>query len=368
MNQRFQFLNFTAGAGKLTVQAPANANLAPPGDYMLFLVDTNGVPSVGSFIRCPSRRHDAADTTPPTVVDDGAGQRRARVWRAVTDRPANAPDNDPPSAGVPVQARRPEPGAEDTTSPYSIAWDTSARRTGTHYYTVDRARGRRRQRRPASNERDRDGSNAAPPRASSPPTASTRAAARRPPTNPAAATTARCRTRPGRRLRASSATRSRSTARTRSSALPDSTSLDLTTAMTLEAWVRPTALGTLAHGRRSRSSPATTPTASTRTPATNRPSGNGDDRRLDRDSRRHAPARRSTRGRIWRRRTTATCSCSTSTAPRSRRSLATGSITTSTGPLKIGGNAIWGEWFSGLIDEVRRLQPGADARPRSRRT
>ncbi len=33
--------------------------------------------------------------------------------------------------------------------------------------------------------------------------------------------------------------------------------------------------------------------------------------------------------------------------------LATGSIATSTDPLKIGGNAIWGEWFSGLIDEVR---------------
>ena len=25
----------------------------------------------------------------------------------------------------------------------------------------------------------------------------------------------------------------------------------------------------------------------------------------------------------------------------------------STGALKIGGNAIWGEWFNGLIDEVR---------------
>ena len=31
----------------------------------------------------------------------------------------------------------------------------------------------------------------------------------------------------------------------------------------------------------------------------------------------------------------------------------TGSIAASTGPLKIGGNAIWGEYFSGLIDEVR---------------
>ena len=33
--------------------------------------------------------------------------------------------------------------------------------------------------------------------------------------------------------------------------------------------------------------------------------------------------------------------------------LVPGSIATSTGLLKIGGNAIWGEWFNGLIDEVR---------------
>src|SRR5205085_1839255 len=30
-----------------------------------------------------------------------------------------------------------------------------------------------------------------------------------------------------------------------------------------------------------------------------------------------------------------------------------GAITTTTGALRIGGNNIWGEWFSGLIDEVR---------------
>jgi Concanavalin A-like lectin/glucanases superfamily/Bacterial Ig domain len=30
-----------------------------------------------------------------------------------------------------------------------------------------------------------------------------------------------------------------------------------------------------------------------------------------------------------------------------------GSMTTTTGALKIGGNAVWGEWFKGLIDEVR---------------
>ena len=32
---------------------------------------------------------------------------------------------------------------------------------------------------------------------------------------------------------------------------------------------------------------------------------------------------------------------------------ATGSLTVSTGPLRIAGNAVWGEWFNGPIDEVR---------------
>ena len=52
-NQEQHFLNLTfqkAGTS-LTVQAPANANLAPPGYYMLFLVNTNGVPSIAPFVK-----------------------------------------------------------------------------------------------------------------------------------------------------------------------------------------------------------------------------------------------------------------------------------------------------------------------------
>ena len=33
--------------------------------------------------------------------------------------------------------------------------------------------------------------------------------------------------------------------------------------------------------------------------------------------------------------------------------LVTGAVATSASPLKLGGNAIWGEWFAGQIDEVR---------------
>jgi fibronectin type 3 domain-containing protein len=51
MAQRFLPLTFTAGSGSLSVDAPANANLATPGNYMLFLVDTSGVPSIAASVR-----------------------------------------------------------------------------------------------------------------------------------------------------------------------------------------------------------------------------------------------------------------------------------------------------------------------------
>jgi Domain of unknown function (DUF1929)/Glyoxal oxidase N-terminus len=51
MDQREVGLSFTAGSGFLTVTAPPNGNIAPPGYYMLFLLNQSGVPSVASFIQ-----------------------------------------------------------------------------------------------------------------------------------------------------------------------------------------------------------------------------------------------------------------------------------------------------------------------------
>jgi galactose oxidase-like protein len=51
MDQRFLELAFSQQSGSLNVQAPNSANLAPPGYYMLFIVDTSGVPSVASIVR-----------------------------------------------------------------------------------------------------------------------------------------------------------------------------------------------------------------------------------------------------------------------------------------------------------------------------
>jgi len=53
MSQSYVPLNFQVISGGLSVQAPANSNLAPPGPYMLFILNAAGVPSLGRFIRMP---------------------------------------------------------------------------------------------------------------------------------------------------------------------------------------------------------------------------------------------------------------------------------------------------------------------------
>jgi hypothetical protein len=52
-NERYLPLSFTQTSGGLTVTAPVNANLAPPGYYMLFIVNNAGVPSIAPFVQVP---------------------------------------------------------------------------------------------------------------------------------------------------------------------------------------------------------------------------------------------------------------------------------------------------------------------------
>jgi hypothetical protein len=49
--QRHVALEFTARPGALTASAPAEKNLAPPGYFMLFIVNGAGVPSVASMVK-----------------------------------------------------------------------------------------------------------------------------------------------------------------------------------------------------------------------------------------------------------------------------------------------------------------------------
>jgi hypothetical protein len=52
LSQLIYPLTFQAtGPTTLSATAPPSGNLAPPGPYMLFLIDANAVPSVGSIMR-----------------------------------------------------------------------------------------------------------------------------------------------------------------------------------------------------------------------------------------------------------------------------------------------------------------------------
>jgi PKD repeat protein len=62
MNQRFQWLSFTYVEGGLEVSAPASRYDAPPGHYMLFILDGNGVPSAAVILRVGS------DAPPPSNI------------------------------------------------------------------------------------------------------------------------------------------------------------------------------------------------------------------------------------------------------------------------------------------------------------
>lgn len=62
-DQRSVELPFTVSGSTLEVSAPAGGNAAPPGPYMLFLVTSNGVPSVASWVDVG----DAASTPAPAI-------------------------------------------------------------------------------------------------------------------------------------------------------------------------------------------------------------------------------------------------------------------------------------------------------------
>lgn len=51
MNQRISFLDFTNTVGGLSCLAPADPHLTTPGHYMMFILSSDGVPSVSSIIK-----------------------------------------------------------------------------------------------------------------------------------------------------------------------------------------------------------------------------------------------------------------------------------------------------------------------------
>jgi galactose oxidase-like protein len=86
MEQRYLPLNFTAGNGTLTASVPANVHTGVPGVYMLFIVDSAGVPSVAKMVNLdsaapPAPPSNRSPTAPRALADTTAPALRARVKR-----------------------------------------------------------------------------------------------------------------------------------------------------------------------------------------------------------------------------------------------------------------------------------------------
>jgi hypothetical protein len=125
-DQHFVPLTFTAGSGALTVNTPASANLAPPGDYMLFVLNGSGTPSTAAIVRLGA----TVDTTPPTVAMT-APANGATVSGSAVALSASASDNVAVSSvqflvdGSPI-------GAPVTQAPYTLNWDSASVANGSH--------------------------------------------------------------------------------------------------------------------------------------------------------------------------------------------------------------------------------------------
>ena len=136
MNQRFVALQVTQHDGCVDLVAPANANVAPSGWYMLFLLNRLGRAFRGQVgeapvhrqrerLRRPADRHRGADG-----LDQAARERRDRVRARSASPPRRTTTSASP--GVQLVLDNQNLGGEDTSFPYTRTWDTTTVADGQH--------------------------------------------------------------------------------------------------------------------------------------------------------------------------------------------------------------------------------------------
>ena len=114
MEQRYVPFSFTAGATSITATTPLNANIAPPGPYMLFILDGNGVPSVARMV---SIQNDS----PPAVALTQPASGTSFTAPATVNLTATASDSDGTVTKVEF-FNGPTKLGEDATAPYAYTW------------------------------------------------------------------------------------------------------------------------------------------------------------------------------------------------------------------------------------------------------
>lgn len=287
MNQRYLELSFTKNSGSLTVTTPANSSLAPAGYYMVFILNSNGVPSVAKIVQIKSSSSSPTPTSNPTPT------------LTPTSAPTNTPQPTPTNGPTPTSTPSPTPG---NTSGYLVASYSFNEGTGS---TVSDSSGK--------------GNNGTI-------------------TGATWSTSGKY----GKALSFNGTTNYVS--------VPDATPLDLTNGMTLEAWVNPSTLSGWRTILLKEQSGNLTYALYANTDG-NVPSGemyvgaNADIRgsaQLPLNTWSHVAV--TYNGSVFKFFLNGTEIFSKNIS---------GSMSVSNGQLRIGGNTIWGEYFKGMIDEIR---------------
>jgi hypothetical protein len=133
MEQRLVGLSYTVGDGVLNVTAPPNGNIAPPGYYMLFVLDTAGVPSVARFVRLstslPNQLPTATITSPATNVTRNPG--------GTVSFAGTGSDSDGTVSGYTWTFPGGSPGSSSVASPGNVTYSTPGTYTATFRVTDD---------------------------------------------------------------------------------------------------------------------------------------------------------------------------------------------------------------------------------------
>jgi hypothetical protein len=137
MNQRFVALQVSRHDHCVQLKAPANGRVAPPGWYMLFLLNDQGVPSKAKWVKLQSGggatscSSGTLDTTPPANVSVSAPGGSLSGDVTLT---AGATDN----VGVTRIEFKVDGNliGTDTSAPFSIPWDTRTVGSTSHTLTA----------------------------------------------------------------------------------------------------------------------------------------------------------------------------------------------------------------------------------------
>jgi galactose oxidase len=105
MGQRISRPQFSQTTGGLNITAPSNPNTTPPGYYMLFILNSNGVPSVAKIVQI--------NNTTPTPTPTPTGTPTPTPSATPTPTPTSTPRPSP----TPTSTATPRPSPTPTPSP-----------------------------------------------------------------------------------------------------------------------------------------------------------------------------------------------------------------------------------------------------------